>query len=85
MQRRIEVRVRKRESIADDADWRYSMRRRLFLLLTVKFAALMLLWWLFFSPPHRQHIDGAVASEHLSVAPPVDVSGSPQPQERIDD
>jgi len=79
MQQRIEVWVRKRESLAGQADWRNCMRRRVFLFLTVKFAALMLLWWLFFSPPHRQHIDGEVTSEHLSVAPSAGVSDSRHP------
>lgn len=85
MERRIEVWVRKRESIAADADWRHCMRRRMSLLLTVKFAALMLLWWLFFSPSHRQHIDGEATSEQLAVAPAVGVSDTRHPEEKTRD
>jgi len=79
MERNIEVWVRKRDSLAGEPDWRRCMRHRLFLLLTIKFAALMLLWWLFFSPAHRQHIDGKATSERLSVAPAVGVSDTRHP------
>jgi hypothetical protein len=82
----IHLPVCKGESVANEADWRRSMRRGMMWLLTIKFAALILLWWLFFSPPHRQHIDGKAASEHLEVVPGMSVSGTkPQSGENTRD
>jgi len=47
--------------------WQRALRRELGWLLAVKFVALLLLWWLFFSPTHRPHVDGDVASRKFAL------------------
>ena len=57
-----------RQFAADRAHWRRAIRRELAWFLVVKFTALTLLWFLFFSPVHRHHVGGDVASRQFGVA-----------------
>jgi hypothetical protein len=57
-----------RRSIGEGADRRRRIRREVAWLVVVKFVALTLLWFLFFSPVHRHHVDGDVASRQFGVA-----------------
>jgi len=67
---------------------RRRLRNEIMVALAFKVVALALIWFLFFSPAHRMHVDGEVATERFGLSAPASLGaggGVSRPPEKNHD